>query len=96
MKKTLLVIALLGISGCAIQTYHINGGGGGSSPTVDKMQNFFVSGIGQEKELNAASICGGADKIIKVESKLEFIDGLLGAISFGIYTPRHAKVYCKR
>lgn len=95
MKKILMVAALLAMSGCATQTYHINGGSA-SEPTADKMQNFFISGLGQQKEINAATVCGGADKVVKVESKLEFVDGLLGVLTGGLYTPRHAKVYCKR
>ena len=94
MKKVALIFAVLLFSGCAAQTYHINKGAA-SSPTKDKMQHFFVSGLGQEVELNAADVCGGAENIIKVQSRLEFIDGFLGFVTFGIYTPRHAKVYCK-
>ena len=86
---------MLGLSACATQTYHINGGRA-SEPTKDQMQSFFISGLGQEQEMDAAAICGGADKIVKVASKHELIDGVIGAISFGIYTPRHAKVYCKK
>ncbi len=95
MKKIMMVAALLFMSGCATQTYHINGGSA-STPNVDEMQNFFVGGIGQTKELDAAKICGSADKVVKVESKLEPLDVLLGLVTGGIYTPRHAKVYCKR
>lgn len=95
MKKLLLCAAAAAmISGCATQTYYVNGKSAGT-PKADEMQNFFVSGIGQEQKLDAASICGGADKVVKVESKQEFIDIFLGMITSGIYTPRHAKVYCK-
>ena len=69
MKKTIVFIALLSLAGCATQTYHINRGSA-SMPTVNKMQNFFISGLGQEKELDAAAICGGSDNVVKVESKL--------------------------
>ena len=95
MNKTVILIALLTLSGCATQTYHINAGNV-SAPTVDESQTFFISGLGQEKAMNAASICGGSENIIKVESKHEFIDGLMSALTAGIYTPRHAKVYCKK
>jgi len=52
--------------------------------------------LGQEKELDAATIFGGSDKVVKVESKLEFIDGVLGFLTAGLYTPGHAKVYCRK
>ena len=87
-----LVVTIL-ISGCATQTFTLNGGSA-VEPDVEKMQAFFIDGLGQQKEINAVAVCGGADKVAKVESKLKFIDGFLGGISFGIYTPRTAKVYC--
>jgi Bor protein len=94
MKKLLIamVLALL-MSGCATQTFMINGGGG-EEPDQQKMQSFWVYGIGQEQEMNAAEICGGADKVAKVEAHIRFIDGFLNAITWGIYTPHTAKVYC--
>lgn len=93
IKKISLVIAFAAISGCATQTFEINGGGA-LAPDEEKMQSFFVSGLGQTQEMDAAEICGGADKVAKVESHLNFIDGFLGALTYGIYTPRTAKVYC--
>ena len=94
MKKLAIAACVLVMTGCATQTYYVNGSAP-SEPTEDKMQTFFLSVIGQEQKLNAADICGGADKVAKVQSKLEFVDWFLGALTFGIYTPRHAKVYCK-
>jgi hypothetical protein len=49
----------------------------------------------QEQDMEATSICGGIDKVLVVESKLEPIDILLGIFSCGIYTARYAKFYCK-
>ena len=96
MKKVIigLLIALL-LAGCATQRFTINGGvGDKEEPDIKKMQHFFVAGIGQTKELNAAEICGGVDKVAKVEAYITFWDGLLGALTYGIYTPHTAKVYC--
>lgn len=80
--------------GCAAQTFTINGENG-EVPTSQKSQHFFISGLGQEKVTDAAKVCGGADKVIKVEAQHTFLNGLLGLVTFGIYTPRDAKVYCK-
>lgn len=93
MKAILGVALALALTGCATQSYTINGGAM-ADPDKEVMQNFFVAGIGQTQEMDAAEICGGADKIAKVESEMSFLNGLLGAISYGIYTPRQAKVYC--
>lgn len=94
MKVIPLVIAMI-VGGCSAQTFTINGVNG-EVPTNQTSQHFFVAGIGQEKITNAAEICGGVDKIVKVESQQTIINGILGFITFGIYTPRDAKVYCKQ
>lgn len=88
-----IAIAIL-LSGCSAQTFNINGSAG-ESPTNQVSQHFFISGIGQEKITDAAKVCGGVENIVKVEAQQTFINGLLGFITFGIYTPRDAKVYCK-
>jgi hypothetical protein len=95
MKSTLIVVAITSfLAGCSAQTFNINGDTA-EIATNQQSQHFFVSGIGQEKSTNAAQICNGAANIIKVESQQTFINGLLGAVTFGIYTPRDSKVYCK-
>ncbi|AGH81195.1 lipoprotein; DLP12 prophage [Psychromonas sp. CNPT3] len=99
MKFKLLSLALcIGLlGGCAAQTFTINGENGenGETPTTQQSQNFFISGLGQEKVIDAAAVCGGAENVIKVEAQHTLINGLLGFVTFGIYTPRDAKVYCK-
>ena len=96
MKKAIIALVILVfIAGCATQRFTIQASGNDQKePDVKKMQHFFVAGIGQTKELNAAEICGGVDKVAKVEAYITFWDGLLGAITYGIYTPHTAKVYC--
>ena len=88
-----LIVTVL-ITGCATQTFHINGSSG-DSPTDQKTQHFFISGLGQKKTTDAARSCGGVAKIVKVESHHSFLNGLLALLTYGIYTPREAKVYCK-
>lgn len=95
MKKLLFIALVVMISGCATQSYNINGGGS-TIPDRETMQPFFVSGIGQTQHMNAAEVCGGAEKVARVESHMSFMNGLLGALTFGIYTPRQAKVYCTK
>ena len=58
--------------------------------------SFFVSGIGQSKQIDAAQVCGGADKVVRTEVQQTFVNGLLGFVTFGIYTPREARVYCAK
>ena len=80
---------------CSTRTFNLNSGGSDVA-AVDKMQSFFVYGIGQEQTLNASTICGGSDKIIKVQTETTFLNGLLAALSYNIYAPRQVRVYCKK
>lgn len=94
MKKILAVatFAVL-LSGCAQQTFQLKHNQV-AAPKQVTTHHFFVSGIGQKKTLDAAAVCGGADKVDRVESQQTFVNGLLGVVTFGIYTPREARVYC--
>jgi len=96
MKKLIMVVfAAAAISGCAQQSFSVNPG-----VTVQPQQvtthHFFVSGIGQSKQIDAAKVCGGADKVVRTEVQQTFVNGLLGFVTLGIYTPREARVYCAK
>lgn len=96
MKKTICVAMLAFLtSGCATQSYLLAPKDTNTKPNYDKMQTFFVSGLAQEQSINASEICQGADKVARVETQQSFVNGLLGFVSSGIYTPRQIKVYCK-
>lgn len=94
MKKLSIVcvlcVSLLG--GCATQGVHVNKGG--AVMRKQEMQTFFISGIGQRQDRDAADVCGGADKVSKIETDLNFGQWLIGVVTFGIFTPRGMKVYC--
>ena len=65
----------------------------GSSSTRNHHPSFSsVSGIGQKKTVSAAKICGGAENVVKTETQQTFVNGLLGFITLGIYTPLEACV----
>ena len=95
MKKMLLATALaLLITGCAQQTFTVQ-----NKPAVAPKEtithHFFVSGIEREN-CGAAKICGGAENVVKTETQQTFVNGLLGFITLGIYTPLEARVYCSQ
>ena len=95
MKKMLLVTALAPfITGCAQQTFTVQNKPAAVAPKETITHHFFVSGIGQKKILNdAAKICGGAEKmLLKQKLQQTFVNGLLGFITLGIYTPLEACV----
>lgn len=95
MKKiltSLTVVAFLGA--CSTQTALINGQSVAS--TNQESQTFFISGLGQTQTMNAAEVCGGADRVVKVERTTSFINVLLGLLTNNIYAPQDAKVYCSK
>ncbi|WP_378080379.1 Bor family protein [Aeromonas bestiarum] len=94
MKKMVLtaVVALM-MTGCAQQGFTVHQGTT-ASPTKEVTHHFFISGLGQSKTIDAAAVCNGADKVVRVEAQHTFVNGLLGFVTFGIYTPREARVYC--
>ena len=61
------------------------------APKETITHHFFVSGIGQKKTVDAAKICGGAENVVKTETQQTFVNGLLGFITLGIYTPLEAR-----
>ena len=90
MKKMLLATALaLLITGCAQQTFTVQNKPAAVAPETIT-HHFFVSGIGQKKTVDAAKICGGAENVVKTETQQTFVNGLLGFITLGIYTPLEA------
>ena len=87
MKKMLLATAL-GLAYyrmCSTDVY-CSKQTGSSSTKETITHHFFVSGIGQKKTVDAAKICGGAENVV-AETQQTFVNGLLGFITLGIYTP---------
>ena len=70
----------------------------GSSSTKGKPSPIISSRFWNwAEEINdAAKICGGAENVVKTETQQTFVNGLLGFITLGIYTPLEARVYCSQ
>ncbi|AFI89642.1 lipoprotein bor [Pectobacterium parmentieri] len=94
MKKlpALALLALM-MSGCAQQSFTVKNEAT-AAPNQTTTHHFFVSGIGQQKAIDAAAVCGGSDKVVRTEVQQTFVNGLLNVATFGIYTPREARIYC--
>ena len=84
-------LALL-ITGCIARAFTVQNKPAAVAPKETITHHFFVSGIGQKKTVDAAKICGGAENV-KTETQQTFVNGLLGFITLGIYTPLEARVY---
>jgi len=99
------------LAGCAKQSFVLDGNRNEMArndtffseepfdPNLDasskKTHHFFIGGLAQGKAINPARVCGSTSKVAKVETQVTFLNGLLGFITFGIYTPHEARVYCK-
>ena len=69
MKKMLLASALaLLITGCAQQTFTVQNKPAAVAPR-ETMPSFLHYGIGQKKTVDAAKICGGAENVVKTETR---------------------------
>jgi len=86
----LALVAFLG-TGCFHQIVQT---GQAAGPTViDKQwQNSFVIGLVPPPELDVKAQC--PQGVAKVETERSFLNGLVGAITYNIYTPIHATVTC--
>ncbi len=99
MKKaaTLALLAIL-TSGCATQTYLVSSQTAPTAATeaeVDEMQTFFLSGIGQSQQIDAAQACNGKQNVASIQTEENPVDVVLRVVTFGIYTPRQVRVYCQ-
>ena len=93
MKKMLLATALaLLITGCAQQTFTVQNKPAVAPRKPSPIISSFLE-LGRRKlSMQKAKICGGAENVVKTETQQTFVNGLLGFITLGIYTPLEACV----
>ena len=87
----LLLIVLLGINAC----YHATIETGLPASTQVIEESFaasWVDGLVPPSTVATAAKCPNG--VAKVETQLSFVNQLVGAITFGIYTPMEIKVTC--
>jgi len=99
------------LAGCAKQSFVLDGSAKEMArndtffseepfdPNLDasskKTHHFFIAGLAQGKAINPAKVCGSTARVAKVETQVTFLNGLLTFLTFGIYAPHEARVYCK-
>ena len=96
LKKALLLVAVSLLVGCAQTKFNLQERDDSATAKYDSPQHYFIYGIGQQKNLDPIAICGSIDRIKRVETQTTFINGLIASLTFGIYTPYQARVYCSR
>ncbi len=91
-SRVLLVLILVGpVAAC----YHatINTDLQPGSTTIDQeWASSWVFGLVPPKTVETASEC--TNGVARVETEQTFLNGLVGILTFGIYTPIHIKVTC--
>lgn len=90
-RLPLLVVAALVFSGCYRVT--VVTGAPAAAQTVDvPWQHSFVYGIVPPQELNVGDRC--PQGVAQVQTERSFLNGLVGALTWSLYTPIHVKVDC--
>jgi hypothetical protein len=93
MPKSLGIaaVAALLLSGC--QTVHYTTGRNAGGGRVEQNAPFFLWGLVGEKVVNLNEVCpqGGA---ARWKNEQTFLDGFLGFITLGIYSPRTIVIEC--
>ena len=92
-NATFTALALL-ITGCAQQTFTVQNKPAAVAPKGNHHPSFLRFWNWAEENIDAAKICGGAENVVKTETQQTFVNGLLGFITLGIYTPLEARVSC--
>ena len=88
-----LLLSFILISGCTSQVVELRGGTF-TEPTLEKTHHFFVGGIGQEAMVDIGRVCEGSQRVGRIETARSFLNIFVSSLTFGIYTPRQAKIYC--
>jgi hypothetical protein len=101
MKKILILALLATLTfSCSTQRFSVNPSVKREEPSKNphftQWSHFFVWGIGQTDFTNAAQMCKDNGGVDFVETKLTFAQGLIGGITYGIYSPRNISVYCNK
>jgi len=88
MKKifySAAVIAVMSFSSCYVNTFNV-GKGAQSNVSVSKWNHYLIEGLAPVSVSNPSELAGGATDYT-VTIKHSFVNGLLSALTFGIYTP---------
>lgn len=97
MKNSIAALAAVALlSGCATVTITPDGAPQtAAKPTYEETQNFFIWGLVPEKNtVDVVEVCGDAD-VRQLQTQDTFGNGLLSVVTFGMYTPRTARVWCE-
>lgn len=97
MKRTsiVLLVAAVVMTACATVTITPEGQPKtAADPSFQETQSFFLWGlVPASQTIDVVEIC--PDGVRQMQAQTTFVNGLLGGLTFGIYSPRTAKVWCE-
>jgi len=90
LASVMLLAGITMFSSCYTYTFSV-GEGSKSGESVTKMNPYFIFGLAPGNISDPNQLAGNASDY-EVTIQHTFVDGLLGAITFGIFTPTHTTV----
>ena len=93
VRSRWIALSLLLLSGTACFHQVVQTGSPASTTVVDKpFVSTWLWGLVEAKPIDLRAQCpqGAA----KIETETSFVNGLVGAVTLGIYTPQHVRVTC--
>jgi hypothetical protein len=95
VSKVCLVALVVVASGCFSVTSRPDGGFKvATKPTFEQRQDFYLWGLVGESHIDTKQVCAHSHPV-QMQSQVTVVDGLLGLVTLGIYSPETAKVWCK-
>lgn len=85
-----LLIATLTLPSCYTSNFIVGDGPQRGIEEVGK-NHFFLYGLAPGKQVNVQEMAKGAEDY-RIKVQMSFVDGLIGALTFGIYVPRTVEV----
>jgi hypothetical protein len=91
MTRIVSLVALVALGACYRVT--VNTGAPPAPTVIDKQwQLSFVYGLVPPPEIDAKATC--PQGVASVVTERSFLNGLVGAVTYSLITPMHAKVTC--
>ena len=64
------------------------------TPSFQETRDFFLWGLVGEHRLNVTEVCAEQD-VAQMQSQATFTNGLVSALTLGIYAPHSVRVWCE-
>lgn len=89
----LAAVLLLPLAGCYAHTVHTGSGAPRGPVVYEEWEHFWIVGLIGHERIDVREICRSGDATIRVEQS--FLNGLVSAVTSGIYSPLTTKVRCR-